>query len=56
MTYEEYLNIREITNFTNETYLYIKDGKLYVYFDINKWASEETLFYLEKTNNYFVIE
>ncbi len=41
ITYEDYLKIHEITDFKNEIYYYIENGKLYVYFDYLEWAADK---------------
>ena len=56
ISYEQFLNIHEITNFKDEIHYYIEDGKLYIYLDYIEWASEETLDYFLEVGYIFLVD
>ena len=56
ISYEEYLRLHEITNFRDQIYCYIDNGKLNVYLDYNEWASNETEDYFVSIGHVFVVE
>ena len=56
VSYEEYLKAHEITDFLNEMYYDIKDGKLNVYLDYNEWTNLETENYFVGIGHVFEVE
>ena len=56
LSYEEYLKTHEITNFRDEMYCDISNGKLRIYLKYLDWPANETEYYFGSIGHVFEIE